>query len=356
MGMKGEYADKIVLVTGGAGCVGSNLTRKIAELDAEKVIILDNLSSAYTWNIPSEDNIEFIKGDILDDAALKRVFKEKPDYVFHLAAHFANQNSVDNPEKDLMVNGIGALKVLEYANLTEVERFVYSSSGCGVYGLDSKMPFEEHDISISLHTPYQVTKLLGELYTNYFHNLYDLPIVNARFFNVFGPGEVPGKYRNVIPNFFYWAMTGNALPITGDGTETRDWTYVEDIVDGLLAMGIKEEAIGEAINLGSGKDQRVIDMANAVNELTGNEEGIAYVARRDWDAKTKLLSSIEKAKELLDYKPKMEFKSGLKKTHKWFVENWDNIEKSAEFDMKESKQKALKQKVSFSENISCSRV
>lgn len=101
-----KYQDKTVLITGGAGCVGSNLTRKIAELNAKKVIVLDNLSSAYEWNIPDNDNIEFVQGDILDDAALKRVFKEKPDYVFHLAAHFANQNSVDNPEKDLMVNGI----------------------------------------------------------------------------------------------------------------------------------------------------------------------------------------------------------------------------------------------------------
>ena len=332
MGLSEEYENKTVLITGGAGCIGSNLSRRIAELNAEKVIILDNLSSAYTWNIPTNNNIEFIKGDILDDAALKRVFKEKPDYVFHLAAHFANQNSVDNPEKDLMVNGIGILKVLEYANLIGVERFVYSSSGCGVYGLDSKMPFKEHDISINLHTPYQVTKLLGELYTNYFHNLYDLPIVNARFFNVFGPGEIPGRYRNVIPNFFYWAMTGNPLPITGDGTETRDWTFVEDIVDGLLAMGIKEEAIGEAINLGSAKDHRVIDMANAVNELTGNEAGIKFTPRRNWDAKTKLLSSIDKAQSILDYKPKMKFKDGLERVNQWFVENWDNIEKSAEFD------------------------
>ena len=110
-----------------------------------------------------------------------------------------------------MVNGIGILKVLQYAQLIGVERFVYSSSGCGVYGLDSKMPFEEHDISINLHTPYQVTKLLGELYTNYFHNLFDLPIVNARFFNVFGPGEIPGKYRNVIPNFFCELWLEHAL-------------------------------------------------------------------------------------------------------------------------------------------------
>ncbi|MEW6009793.1 MAG: nucleotide sugar epimerase [Methanobacterium sp.] len=325
-----EFQDKTVLVTGGAGCVGSNLTRRLGELEA-RVIILDNLSSAYEWNIPDSDNIEFVQGDIMDDAALKRVFKEKPDYVFHLAAHFANQNSVDNPEKDLMVNGIGILKVLQYAQLIGVERFVYSSSGCGVYGLDSRMPFEEHDISISLHTPYQVTKLLGELYTNYFHNLYDLPIVNARFFNVFGPGEVPGKYRNVIPNFFYWSMTNQPLPITGDGSETRDWTYVEDIVNGLLSMGIRKEAIGEAINLGSAQDHQVIEMANLVNELTGNQEGIAYMARRNWDAKTKLLSSIEKAQKLLDYQPQVSFEEGLKKTHNWFVDNWEDIQRSAEF-------------------------
>jgi len=357
MNVSNEYEDEIVLITGGAGCVGSNLSRKLAELNAEKVIILDNLSSAYRWNIPRYDNIEFIEGDILNDEVLKRVFKEKPGYVFHLAAHFANQNSVDNPEKDLMVNGIGILKVLQYAQLTGVKRFVYSSSGCGVYGLDSKMPFKEHDISIKLHTPYQVTKLLGELYTNYFYNLYGLPVVNARFFNLFGPGEVPGKYRNVIPNFFYWAMTGNSLPITGDGSETRDWTYVEDIVRGILAMGIEEEAIGEAINLGSGKDNRVIDMANTVNELTGNENGIKYVPRRNWDAKTKLLSSIEKARELINYKPKMKFKDGLKMTHNWFLENWDNIEKSAEFDIK-TDVKLVKEKYGMdsSEDISCSNV
>ncbi len=143
--------------------------------------------------------------------------------------------------------------------------------------------------------------------------------------------EVPGKYRNVIPNFFYWAMNGKALPITGDGTETRDWTYVDDIINGLLSMGIKEEAVGEAINLGSGKDNRVIDMANMVNELTGNEAGIVYAERRDWDVKHRLLSSIKKAEKLLDYKPQMGFEDGLKNVYVWFTDNLDNINKSAEF-------------------------
>jgi nucleoside-diphosphate-sugar epimerase len=326
-----QYQDSTILVTGGAGAIGGNLAKKLSSLNARKVIILDNLSSSYLWNIPRAENVMFVQGDILDDAILKRVFKEKPEYVFHLAAHFANQNSVDNPEKDLMINGVGILKVLQYAQLADVKRFVYSSSGCGVYGLESKMPFEEHDVSIHLHSPYQVTKLLGELYTNYFHSLYNLPIVNARFFNSFGPGEVPGKYRNVIPNFFYWAMKGQPLPITGEGTETRDWTYVGDIVNGLLAMGIKEKAVGEAFNLGASKEQRVIDMAAAVNHLAGNDAGIQYKERRDWDVKTRLLSCITKAEKTLGYKPAMKFEDGLKETHRWFVENWENIDKSAEF-------------------------
>jgi len=325
-----EYSNKKILITGGAGAIGTNLSRKLAELGA-KVIILDNLSSGYEWNIPKHENIKFVRGDILDDECLKRVFKEKPEYVFHLAAHFANQNSVDNPETDLLVNGLGTLKVLQYSHLVNVKRFVYSSSGCGVYGLDSKIPFEEHDISISLHTPYQVTKLLGELYTNYFHNLYNLPIVNARFFNVFGPGEVPGKYRNVIPNFFYWAMKGLPLPITGTGEETRDWTYVDDIINGLLSMGIEEKAIGEAINLGSGKEHKVIEMANIINKLTGNKAGIKYVERRKWDVKKRLCSSIEKAKRILGYEPKTSFEEGLEKVHKWFEENWENIKNNAKF-------------------------
>jgi UDP-glucose 4-epimerase len=325
------YQGAMVVVTGGAGAIGGNLCRRLANLGAKKVIILDDLSSSYEWNMPRGENIMFVQGSILDDAILRRVFKERPEYVFHLAAHFANQNSVDNPEKDLMINGMGILKVLQHAQLVGVKRFVYSSSGCGVYGLDSKMPFEEHDISIHLHTPYQVTKLLGELYTNYYHNLYGMPIVNARFFNSFGPGEVPGKYRNVIPNFFYWAMKGLPLPITGDGTETRDWTYVGDLVNGLVAMGAREEAVGEAFNLGSGVEHQVIDMANIVNRLTKNEAGIVFKPRRDWDVKTRLLSCTTKAERGLGYEPGTPFEEGLKQVHRWFVENWDNIEKSAEF-------------------------
>ena len=219
---------KSVLVTGGAGAIGTNLVGSLNDLAVEQISILDNLSSAFEWNIPKGPRIRFVRGDVLDDDKLRAVFEEKPQVVYHLAAHFANQNSVEHPELDLMVNGMGILKVLEHARKAGVECFIYASSGCGIYGSDTPMPFTEDFLSMDLYTPYQVTKMLGELYTNMYHNLYGLPIVNARFFNSYGPGEVPGRYRNVIPNFFYWAMSGQALPITGTGEETRDFTYVSD--------------------------------------------------------------------------------------------------------------------------------
>lgn len=326
-----SFKDKTILVTGGAGAIGGNLVRRLVDLDVRKVIVIDNLSSSYEWNIPHSPKVQFIKGDILDDEKLRWAFKAKPQVVYHLAAHFANQNSVDNPETDLMVNGMGTLKVLEHAHMANVQRFVYASSGCGIYGADSKMPFEEHDISMRLYTPYQVTKMLGELYANYFYNLYELPIVNARFFNSYGPGEVPGKYRNVIPNFIYWAMNGQSLPITGSGDETRDFTYVGDIVKGLLAMVHFDKAIGEAFNLGTGREIAIRDLASQINQITGNDKSITFTEARNWDKKKRLLSSIEKAKRVLDYAPDMDFKKGLENTHAWFSQNWEDIDRSAEF-------------------------
>jgi nucleoside-diphosphate-sugar epimerase len=173
--------------------------------------------------------------------------------------------------------------------------------------------------------------MLGELYANYFKNLYDLPIVNARFFNSYGPGEVPGKYRNVIPKFFFWAMNNKQLPITGTGDETRDFTYVGDIVNGLISMAQYERAVGEAINLGTGREIRIGDLAKWISEITGSGLEVVYQNRREWDKKNRLLSSIDKAKSLLNYSPEMNFVDGLKRTHEWFKGNWEDIERSAEF-------------------------
>jgi UDP-glucose 4-epimerase len=316
-----HYRGKTVLVTGGAGAIGSNLSRRLAELGAQ-VIILDDLSSAERWNVPSLPGILLVEGDILDEVKLKRVFFERPQMVFHLAAFFANQNSVDHPERDLMVNGMGILRMLEYSVLTDVERFVYASSGCSIYGSSAPLPLCEEFMSMHLSTPYQVTKMLGELYCNFFHHHFGLKVVKPRFFNSYGPGEVPGQYRNVIPNFIYWAMKGLPLPLTGTGEETRDFTYVGDIVDGLLRAGAFESAVGQEFNLASGKETRIVDLAHIINEATGNGAGIRFAQRRKWDTKSRLLASID---------PNTPFEVGLENAIGWFREHWGQIEASARF-------------------------
>ncbi len=326
-----EYKGKNILITGGAGCIGSNLTKALLKAEAAKIIVLDDLSAAEKWNIPIAPNVIFIQGSILGDEALKRAFSEKLDFVFHLAAHFANQNSVDNPETDLMVNGLGTLKVLEYSHLTRVGRFIFASSGCSVYGSQAPLPLKEDFVSLHLDTPYQITKLLGELYCNFFYNYYGLPVVIARFFNVYGPGEVPGQYRNVIPNFIYWALHQKPLPITGTGEETRDFTFVDDIVDGTLRLGAIPEAVGDAFNLASETETRVIDIANMVNEVTGNLNGVELVGRRDWDQISRRRASISKARIVAGYEPKMKIRDGITLTLGWVSENLDKIEASARF-------------------------
>ncbi|MCM8831636.1 MAG: NAD-dependent epimerase/dehydratase family protein [Candidatus Omnitrophica bacterium] len=328
---KKYYEGKKILVTGGAGAIGSNLVRTLGQLKANLVIILDDLSSSKEWNVPSLSNVLFVKGSILDEIKLKRVFFEKPQIVFHLAAFFANQNSIDHPEADLMVNGLGTLKILEYSVFTGVEKFIYASSGCSIYGSNSPLPLKEEFMSMHLSTPYQITKMLGELYCNFFYHHYGLKIVKTRFFNSYGPGEIPGQYRNVIPNFIYWALQKKVLPITGTGNETRDFTYVGDIVDGLLRAGYFKEAIGEDINLASGKEIKIIELAQIINKFTRNKSGIKFVNKRKWDTKTRLLASVEKAKRVIGYIPKMNFEDGIKETIKWFKDNWENILKSADF-------------------------
>lgn len=325
------YKNKRVLITGGAGCIGSNLTRTLIRAGAGKITVLDDLSAAQRWNIPVDSSVTFIHGSILDEEIMKRAFAPAPDYAFHLAAHFANQNSVDNPETDLLVNGQGTLKVLGYCRLAGVGRLVFASSGCSVYGSQAPLPLREDYVSLHLDTPYQITKLLGELYCNFFYNYYKLPVAIARYFNVYGPGEIPGAYRNVIPNFTWWALHGQPLPITGTGEETRDFTFVADIVDGTLRLGVIPAAVGGAFNLASEKETKIADIAGMVNQLTGNKAGVKLVPRRDWDLITKRRASIAKAHETLGYEPKMNINDGIKQVHQWIVQNRERIERDARF-------------------------
>jgi nucleoside-diphosphate-sugar epimerase len=326
------YKGKTILVTGGAGAIGSNLSRALAEAGAAKVIILDNLSAAREWNVPNLPNVLFVKGDITDDIDLKRVFHEKPSVIFHLAAFFANQNSVDFPERDLLVSQLGTIKLLEYSVAQgNISRFVYAGSGCAIYGSQAPLPLKEDFVSMHLTTPYQISKMAGELYANFYWHHYGLPVVKTRFFNSYGPGEVPGQYRNVIPNFFYWSMNRQPLPITGDGKMTRDFTFVGDIVNALMRAGYYERAIGEEMNIAAGREIEIVQLAEMINGITGNNAGILFTERRKWDTKSRLLASIEKARDLLGYDPKTEFEDGLQQAHGWFKDNWDSIRRDAEF-------------------------
>ena len=326
-----HYKDKTVLITGGGGAIGTNLVRKIAELGATKVIILDDMSAAYEWNIPSLPNVLFVKGSICDETCLKRVFAEKPDIVYHLAAFFANQNSVDYPQRDLEVNGKGTLLIYQYAQMSNTEKVVYASSGCSIYGSAAPMPLKEDFVSMKLTTPYQITKMLGELYGNFFRNHHDVPVVNARLFNSYGPGEVPGTYRNVIPSFFWWARRGEPLPITGTGAETRDFTFVDDLVDGLVRAAVVDDAVGLAVNLASGVETAIARLAELVNEVTGNRAGTVIRPARTWDTKTRLLADIDLARSKLGYSPGTGIEAGIERTARWFDDRWPEITVAARF-------------------------
>jgi len=319
------YAREKVLVTGGAGLIGSNLVRRLTDIDVDRVFVLDNLSSSFRWNIPESPKVVFVEGDVCDEGLLKRIFLQRPRYVFHLAAHFANQKAVENPEENLRVNGLGTLKMLEWSQAIQVDRFVLASAGCSAYGSRAPVPLKEDFITLNLDTPYQIHKLLGELYCNWFHDYWGLPTVRLRLFNVFGPGGLPGRYKNVIPNFMYRALQGEPLPVMGSGKETRDFTFISDIVDGLLRAGIVPEAVGEAMNIGSGRETASADLADAINRVTGNKGGIEAIGKRDWDKSNRRVASIDKARSVLGYDPTMGLEEGLEKTRDWFVENKQRI-------------------------------
>jgi nucleoside-diphosphate-sugar epimerase len=330
------YNGRSVLVTGGAGAIGSNLVIALSILVGKdgKVTILDNLSSIKyrdPWNVIPMNNVLFVEGDVRSDIDLKRVYKENPSLVFHLAAFFANQNSVDYPERSAEVDVLGQIRLLEYSRLSKIDRFIYASSGCAIYGSYPELPLREDFVSMHLTTPYQINKMTGEMYCNFYAHHYDMKIVNCRFFNSYGPGEVPGQYRNVIPNFIYWGMSGVPLPITGDGSETRDFTYVLDLVQGLVKAGYYDKAIGENFNLASEKEISIKELAIRINEMTGSKEPIVYRQRRKWDTKPRLLASVEKARALIGYEPKVSFYDGLGSNIEWFRENWNKICEMADF-------------------------
>jgi nucleoside-diphosphate-sugar epimerase len=314
------------LITGGAGAIGSRLVRRVLADDASSVTVVDDLSSGYAWLLPDDSRVTLIRGDVCDLARLVPT-AERDTVVFHLAAFFANQNSVDHPTDDLHTNGLGTLATLMWAAEHKLRRVVYASAGCSIAGHNVDAPIrEDMPVSLFLDTPYQITKALGEFYCNYFQSR--LSTVRCRFFNSYGPGEVPGEYRNVIPNWIWKAMHGEPLTITGTGDETRDFIFVDDLVDGLVRCGTVPAATGEAFNLGTGVQTRVRDLAAAILAATESSSEVHFAPRRAWDHSLRRQADIGKAQQILGLAPSVRLEQGIEETVGWFREERSRIEET----------------------------
>ena len=304
-----------ILITGGAGFIGTNLANKLIN-DGYEIIIIDDLSSGYREFI--NDQVFFIEGSIVDDLALAKCFEYEPDYVIHLAALFANQNSVDHPDNDLSVNGLGTIKILEWSNRTGVKKVVYASSSC-VYG--NKEIMNESDKDIHPDTPYAITKLLGEYYANFWSNYHRIDVASVRLFNVYGPGDLPGVYRSVVPNFIKLAINNEPLVITGTGEETRDFCYIDDTVSGICSVLFNKTEPGDIFNIATGKSTSIIDIANYINLYCNNKAGITFKELRNWDCVINRVANIDKITSLFDYSADTQIEEGLKKTCDWIMQN-----------------------------------
>ncbi len=308
--------NKKVLITGGAGFIGSNLAEELAE--GNEVVILDDLSSGRMDNIRGllgNDKARFIKGSITDLDLLRQSFRDV-DYVFHQAAIPGVPASVNDPVSSNIVNVNGTLNVLIAARDNGVKKVVYASS-CAVYGDAGVIPITETTL-LAPKSPYAVTKLTGEYYCNVFNEVYSLPTNSLRYFNVYGPRQNPNsEYAAVIPKFITKALAEEPLVIYGDGLQTRDFVFVRDVVMANI-MAAESEVTG-VFNIGNGEAVTINKLASAMVKLCGKNLELVHVEPRKGDIMHSR-ASIEKAKRI-NFKPEYSLKEGLKKTIEWDVLN-----------------------------------
>jgi UDP-glucose 4-epimerase len=325
------FHERRVLVVGGAGFVGSNLVRMLLDSSPREVLVVDNLLSAERENLPDDGRVRLIEASINDDDVLASL-PEDLDYVFHLSTYHGNQSSMADPLADHEHNTLTTLKLCEaLKDHGRLDRVVYASAGCTVAEKTfegAEATREDAPVSLWLDSPYQISKIIGEYYSNYYFSRHGLPVVKARFQNVYGPGEVLGAgrwrgtvntvWRNVTPTFIYKALKHEALPVENGGVGSRDLIYVGDMAEGLIACATQGSA-GEVYNLASGTE-------TTINELTGNPTPIALTPARDWDHSGQRYGSTDKARAELGFEARTPLRDGLERTIEWTRENLDWIE------------------------------
>ena len=298
------------LITGGAGAIGSSIANDLSTNVKNKVDIIDNYESGFIGTIVKRENVRVFVADITDKEFLKTFTESDYDYIFHLAASFANKKSIEYPIKDQRVNSEGTLRMLEFAKRQkDLKKFVYFSSSC-IYGNLEKPKMSEED-NPNPEIPYSISKLSGEYYSTFFYEHYGVPVNILRIFNVYGSNEYPGPYRNVIPNFVYKALKNEDITITGDGKDTRDYTYIDDALELIYGVARDNKNAGEIYNIGSGKETRIIDVAKSILAVIGSRSRIVYVPRRNWDAVFRRVADVRKVSK---YKRRddTKFEVGLK--------------------------------------------
>ncbi len=304
---------KKILITGGFGAIGHNLTALLSKDSENEIHIIDNLSGGI---VNFKEGVHFSHLDISNSEKVTKYFKKfQPDYIYHLAAHFANQNSVDHPVSDATTNVIGTINLLEAQKANpNLKKVVYASSSC-VYGNN---PIMTEDISIKPYdTPYAINKYVGELYCKYYSEIQKIPTVCVRIFNSYGPGEMPGQYRNVIPNFILKALRNEDITITGSGEETRDFTYVADTIGLLKTLAYSEFQNGEVFNAGTGKKLSIKKLAETILDVTNSKSKIIFLPARNWDHVKDRCSDISKSHKILNYNPQSDLREGIIETVNW---------------------------------------
>ncbi|MFQ6106373.1 MAG: SDR family oxidoreductase [Thermoplasmata archaeon] len=301
---------KKVLVTGGAGFIGSHVTERLCP--SNDVMVLDDLSTGSRDNLSAlGGDVDFFEGDIRDTEILEDAL-HSTDLVFHCAAQVSVERSVESPVETDQINVEGTVNLLDRCRKTDVERLIFVSSS-SVYGSNPELPKKE-EMQPRPESPYAVSKMMGEQYCRLFNELYGLPCVVLRCFNVYGPRQqASSPYASVIPRFISAILHEQKPTVFGDGEQTRDFVFVDDVTDALLRAAEVKNARGEIINIASGEPTSILDLLEVLGQIFGRDIDPVFEDHRPGDVRHSV-ADITKAKELLGFTPRIHLANGLQRT------------------------------------------